>query len=298
MQTKQISRDNCKNLASKIREKAFTPVTSSKTSIFLCGADINNQASVRYRLAKYFSDFKNSLYFELVYPEDIFEELLYSRAGQDLLSLENLLADSVDIVIIVVESSGSIAELGAFANNEKLRKKLICLIDEQYKTDKSFINQGPAKLIKQTNKGAVIYFDKKLLDKSALKINHAIDSIEKTKLKNENFITLLQLENFLLATIFLAEPIFIDDLIEIVEFSIENPSFAKQTTTIALSLLSKKRLIELTTLGYKLTRYGINKYLRFKKTSGRIKRQAETIALDNIRLEILNLKYRNKELKI
>ena len=83
--------------------------------------------------------------------EDIFDELLYSSKTKDLLSLEALLAESVDAIVLIPESPGSFAELWAFANDERLRKKMICVVDKKYKKDKSFINQGPLKLVKKEN---------------------------------------------------------------------------------------------------------------------------------------------------
>ena len=111
--------------------------------MFLCGADISMKDKLRYKIANEFKYFWNSYWYEIIYPEDIFDELLYSSRSKDLLSLENLLADSVDVILMIPESPGSFAELGAFANNEKLRAKIVCIIDEKYKKNKSFINQGP-----------------------------------------------------------------------------------------------------------------------------------------------------------
>jgi hypothetical protein len=38
---------------------------------------------------------------------------------------------------------------------------MICVVDIKYKHDKSFINQGPVKLVKSINKDAVVYIDEK-----------------------------------------------------------------------------------------------------------------------------------------
>jgi hypothetical protein len=62
--------------------------------------------------------------------------------------------------------------------------------------------------------------------------------------------------------------------------------------------LIKKRQIELTIEGYKLTEIGLNDFFSFKSKSTRIKCQDETVIIDNLRLEILNLKNRQKKLKL
>lgn len=108
---------------------------------------------------------------------------------------------------------------------------------------------------------------------------------------------MLQLDNFLLPTIFLLEPVTKNTLINLVANATEDETNSFQTTTTALTMLIKKRLVELTASGYKLTPLGVNNFLSFRKTSSRIKNQKKSIAIDNLRLEILNLKNRRKKLK-
>jgi hypothetical protein len=62
--------------------------------------------------------------------------------------------------------------------------------------------------------------------------------------------------------------------------------------------LTKKRQVELTSNGYKLTQLGVKDFLSYRKKSSRIKNQNETIAIDALRLDILNLKNRRKKLSI
>ncbi len=102
----------------------------------------------------------------------------------------------------------------------------------------------------------------------------------------------------MLPSIFLLEPVSKGILVELVKFATEDEINAFQTTTTALTILTKKRQIESTTNGYKLTALGVDNFLAFRKTKSRIKNQDKTIEIDNLRLEILNLKYRRKKLKI
>jgi hypothetical protein len=142
MNTEDISKADCISLAEKIRLDVYRPVNSTKTTIFLCGADMSNQEQMRYRIAERLKNRRFSYIYDIIYPEDIFDELLYSLKTKDLLSLEALLAESVDAIVLIPESPGSFAELGAFANDELLRKKMICIVDKKFKKDRSFINQG------------------------------------------------------------------------------------------------------------------------------------------------------------
>lgn len=311
----EISKPDCVTIAKKIREDIFKPAFTFKTSIFLCGADILQKTTTRHKISEALTNsYHYSMYYDLIFPEDIFDELLYSSHSPDLLSLENLLADSVDAVIMIPESPGSFTELGAFASNEKLRSKLVCVIDEKFKKTKSFINQGPLKLVKQANKSNIVYINPENIGKSLAsgiktfslfskdteieKIIAALKKLKRTTTKIENKITLLQLDKFLLPAIYILEPVTKGTLINIVSNAIEDVKHSASSTVTALTMMTKKRYIELADEGYKLTELGTNEFLSFRKKSSRYKEQDRTVAIDNLRLEVLNLKHRKKKLKV
>ena len=293
-ETSEISKHDCKILADKIRNNFFKPINTYKTTIFLCGADISQKNKIRYKVAE---GLKKYWQYDIIYPEDIFDELLYSSQSKDLLSLENLLAESVDAIILIPESPGSFAELGAFANDEKLRTKIVCVLDQQYKKDKSFINQGPVKLIKNANKSGVIFIDPNKAVEEVERIVPLLKRLKKTSSKSRSTISLLQLDNFLLPTIFLLESALKETLVNLVA-NVTDEVNAFQATTTALTSLTKKRHVELTPSGYKLTQLGAKNFFNLRKVGTRVKTQDETVALDELRLEILNLRNRKKRLKV
>lgn len=295
----EISIDNCKVLSEKIKNDFYRPVNNYKTTIFLCGADINQKDKIRSKISDILiNDDLNSFYYNVIFPEDIFDDLLYSSKRQDLLSLENMLADSVDVIVIIPESPGSFAELGAFANDQKLREKIVCVLDERYKKDKSFINQGPIKLIKKNNKHGIIFVNPNNLEDSIDKIKHSIRKIKKSSTKKNEKISLLQLENFLLPSIFLLEPVSKQTLQQLTSFATEDDKNSYQATTTAITALTKKRKILMSSNGYKLTQSGLDVFFDFKKTHYYKKSLYETKNMDDLRLEILNFKLRNKKLKV
>lgn len=285
-------------IALKVKTDFFKPVNSANTTIFLCGGDIKQKDNLRSLVALGLSDWLGKKTYDLIYPEDIFDQLLYSSKAKDLLSMENMLADSVDVILIIPESPGSFTELGAFANNSALRNKLICLIDPKYKKHKSFINQGPVKLIKKTNKQGVLYIGKENLERDFHKVRSSIRKIKSSSSKIKDRIGLLQLDHFLLPLIYLCEPIQKNSLIPLVEKINEDKTDSVQATTVALSILMQKKLIEFTINGYKLTSLGSENFINLQKSRYKVKSQEEIIALDKTRLEILNLQYRGKKLKV
>lgn len=289
-----ISKEDCTRISNKIRDDIYKPAFNFKTTVFLCGADINQKDKIRFKVANALNKW---FWADIIYPEDIFDELLYSSKTKDLLSLEGLLADSVDAIVLIPESPGSFAELGAFANDEKLRSKLICIVDKQYQKDKSFINQGPLKLVKKANQFGLIFIDPDKIDEEIDKIISALRKMKKVSVKRGDKISLLQLENFLLPSIYLLEPVSKETLVNLVASATGDKTNSFQTLTTALTILIKKKQIQLTPNGYKLTILGLETFFAFQKTKTRIKRQDEIIEIDNLRLEILNLKYRKKKLE-
>lgn len=291
----EISKADCNRISNKIRDDIYKPAFNLKTTVFLCGADITQKDKIRYKIA---IALQKWFWSDIIYPEDLFDELLYSSKTKDLLSLEGLLADSVDAIVLIPESPGSFAELGAFANDEKLRNKLICVVDEKYKKDKSFINQGPLRLVKKANQHGLIFIDPNNIEEEIDKLISSLRKMKRTSAKGGDRISLLQVENFLLPSIYLLEPVSMDTLVNLVATATDDDLNSFQTTTTALTILIKKKQIQLMSDGYKLTVLGLETFFAFQKTKSRIKRQDEIIEIDNLRLEILNLKNRKKKLKV
>ena len=115
----------------KYRFRRLAPV------LFLCGGSGSKR---RDRLRDYLKKHKpwiNVFYAELVW------DLLSSQVGLSALKVERDLAALADLVVIIVESPGTFAELGAFSLSDELRKKLLPIVDVAYQGVPSFITTGP-----------------------------------------------------------------------------------------------------------------------------------------------------------
>lgn len=144
-----------------IYKDIFLNLHHNTVDMFLCGGastrkNISNRDKLRESL-------KNSKSLSILYPEDLFMELL-NRKKYDLLTLERFLAQNSDIICIVCESPGSFVELGAFVNNENTFDKVVVLLQSKYKNAKSFINQGPVAMVKANDVSNVIYFNNNIED--------------------------------------------------------------------------------------------------------------------------------------
>ncbi|MBD9480577.1 retron St85 family effector protein [Pseudoxanthomonas sp. PXM02] len=131
--------------------------------VFLCGGpqDIKNltpERSVRNVLYNAITSGRNSdLAQRLKLAEDIQD---WYRGGKydDLVTFEEHLASLSSVILLVVESAGSIAELGAFAVTDVIAERLLALISEAHFEEDSFIKLGPInRLESRTGRKVLVY---------------------------------------------------------------------------------------------------------------------------------------------
>ena len=109
--------------------------------IFICGG-LNS--APRNTLRDYLKHRRSDL--QIFYAEQVWE-LISANPGLGALKMESDLAALSDLIVIIVESPGTFAELGAFSHVEGLRKKLLPIVDQKYRGANSFINTGPIQWI-------------------------------------------------------------------------------------------------------------------------------------------------------
>ena len=285
-------------LAIRIHDEVYRKFYDYKTTIFLCGAGSKSPESVRQQIDRELTTRRYSYMYDMFYPEDLFGELLFGPNHHDLMTLENILADSVDSIVIAVESYGAVAELGTFASNPQLRIKLVCIVDKKYKKDKSFINYGPLRLIRSTHEGQIVYGDYQDVPAMMDRIRRAISKAKRTPGKTTDVKNVVQAHHFILSSIYLLQPVSRDVLIELVTHaSSTNTQTSTALTAGALSILSKKREIELSPDGYRLAELGMEHFKALGRR-GRTKRSFSIESMDQIRIGILNWKYRGKPLRV
>lgn len=73
---------------------------------------------------------------------------LSSNRFSNLVELEACIAALSTRILLIVESAGSMTELGAFSFDERLSGKLFAVLDKSYEKDQSFIIDGPIARIK------------------------------------------------------------------------------------------------------------------------------------------------------
>jgi hypothetical protein len=124
----------------------------TKPVVFLCGGA---GSANRDRLRDYLHKYSSAL--DIFYAERVWEHIA-ADTSRSALQMESDLARLADLVIIIVESPGTFAELGAFSLADPLRKKMLPIVDVKYRDQQSFISTGPLRWIdRESEFGPTIY---------------------------------------------------------------------------------------------------------------------------------------------
>ncbi|MEW6406238.1 MAG: retron St85 family effector protein [Chloroflexota bacterium] len=86
-------------------------------------------------------------------------EAFDSHVYDDLMEFEKFIASIARIVLLISESPGSIAELGAFSQIGEISPKLLVFIHSQFYGQNSFIKDGPVRYLENRNEQSVFEFD-------------------------------------------------------------------------------------------------------------------------------------------
>jgi hypothetical protein len=285
MQREILAKDQ-EQVSKIVKELIFVPRSESKVTVFLCGGELLNQKYARAKMARVFSQYQR---YELLYPEDLFDDLLAGQGQHNLLKLENILAESVDSIVLFPESPGSFAELGAFSNNEKLAKKMVVVANKKFKNDKSFINYGPNRLVKSSKSGKVTHInyehltDKEEQHKIYRRINDFITNIRKIHPVIKNAANILEAEHFILPCIYLMDNVSNKTLYNLMKLATDQDDLMCEIATrSALGRLAHKNFITKNSSGYQVTNIG----------SDYVRKTFESTNLDRARVELLNAENR------
>ena len=137
----------------RIHDEIFVKTYEDTVYVFLCGGA--SETCIRNRIRTHLES--NGI--QVLYPEDLFMEMMNKNKHSNLLDYENILAKSADSILLLCESIGSAAELGAFVQNEQIRNKLIVGIEKKYRRQHSFIMDGPVKKLQTLDKGRIINYN-------------------------------------------------------------------------------------------------------------------------------------------
>ena len=107
--------------------------------IFICGGKIEQQAheekkafpaSLRERMLNYLADEHSEIKDNCVVAES-FKDYFQKGDYKNLLEFEGDIANISSLIVVCLESAGSLVEFGIFANHEKTIKKLQVFVPEE-----------------------------------------------------------------------------------------------------------------------------------------------------------------------
>lgn len=155
--------------------------------IFVCGGEIDPKKPCPPSLRDRFVSFSSGQYVDIhdsIVLAERFKDYFKENAYPDLFVFESEIASISSLVMIFLESPGSLVELGMFCAVDDLYKKMIIVAPrEEVEAADSFIYLGPLENLKRKDERAVLVYpwpsDKKIdYDK-----DHLIDICEAVKEK-------------------------------------------------------------------------------------------------------------------
>ena len=261
-------------------------------SIFLCGGRGSTPASLRKPLRDRIVSKVGKYKYRVYYPEVLFTDLVLGHQRQSLLTLENLLARSVGAIGIIVESPGTLVELGAFANHEALSEKLIVILDEEYKSQHSFVNLGPIRHLKRSKTSYVIHhsFVHPNFDWLSEVVCSATRRISKAYPPVRNLSNAVEAMRVYLALVQVLEPVRREELISLATILAEaDPDILNAASTAVNALISEGHMTE-TVNGLSVSPAGVAELLSGRK--GIFWPELDYLQLGQLRMKAMNLRLR------
>lgn len=137
-------------------------VDLSNRFLFLCGGPVDVKLGVpqsfRDRLLSYTAS-KKAEYHDTFILAETFKDYFRENTYPDLLVFEDDIASISSLIIIFLESPGSLVELGLFCNKREYYKKLLIIAPyDEVQYEDSFIYLGPLEYIKKKNSTSVLTY--------------------------------------------------------------------------------------------------------------------------------------------
>jgi len=276
----------------KIHDDIFTKINQYYIDVFLCGGAGRSEEFLRDRVRDKLKVHKN---LRIMYPEELFIELINKNKEHDLLSLEKFLANNCEIICIICESPGSLVELGAFVNNSETFDKVVAVVEERKKKERSFIMLGPIKMILKKNRKNVIYYKKNNIDELNEKLARNFRQYRPTS-NDKPINTIIGCYYFIKLLLFFYNKLTYKDITNLIKFlyniKLYPVSDFNTTFNSALKLLFKDKTITKNVIGdqslYLLTPKG---YKEVNKILKNLNIPNKTFLYDQIRFGIIKEKY-------
>lgn len=153
---------NSKDSLNRFGEDLEDVFSKNKFVVFLCGPSMENLTAPGAQLRKDLNDILQSDQFEVVLGEDDgLEQIREYYSGYAHENELHYINRYCNAVVLIAASVGSFCELGLFSyshvHQENHHLDFILILNESYKEDVSYLNEGPAAAMEDF--GKVFYVD-------------------------------------------------------------------------------------------------------------------------------------------
>ncbi|WP_207553578.1 retron St85 family effector protein [Teichococcus deserti] len=146
-------------------------VYAPKPVIFVCGGRYDLSCpSYPHSLRDAFFRINLGSDKKILLAEELQDAFFPAGHYKDILQLESDIAQISDYVILFSESYGSAAELGAFATEEEIARRILVFMDDYHYSQKSFIVLGPIRSLERRFRTSVCVLNRAEL--GIFKIDH------------------------------------------------------------------------------------------------------------------------------
>ena len=132
-------------------------VRKEKLEVFLCGPGYDSRFfNIRESIKTYLERHNVNVHFG---EETEYIKSIIPSKNIDLQTMEVLFANKVDFTILLLNSPGSMAELGTFTLIESIRLRLFVVVSDEFHKDDSYIARGPLTILSRYSQLNVIYLN-------------------------------------------------------------------------------------------------------------------------------------------
>lgn len=155
-------------------------IIQSPPIVFLCGGDVDVKKTNNHTIRNMFVNIVHKSGYETLAPSiKLAEDFKNWHIGyKNLSEFENDIASLSSYIVIILESAGSLTELGLFYANNNLKSKLVVIVSEEHYDSQSFIKLGLIQPLKFESNDSVFVYQLATEDVESIKISEVKEIVD------------------------------------------------------------------------------------------------------------------------
>ncbi|UWQ89658.1 retron St85 family effector protein [Rhodobacteraceae bacterium M382] len=155
-------------------------ILQSPPIVFLCGGEVDIEKTSNHSIRNMFMNILGKSEFEELAPSiKLAEDFKNWHLGYENLSaFENDIASLSSYIVVILESAGSLAELGLFYANSNLKSKLVVIVRDEHYDASSFIKLGLIQPLKEASNDSVFVYKLDPKDVEKIKVSEVREIVD------------------------------------------------------------------------------------------------------------------------